>query len=33
MQQNREEVKASDVTLKQEDINYPRCPLHKIEAQ
>ena len=36
MEQNhqslREEVKAGDITFRPEDINYPRCPLHKTDA-
>ena len=36
MEQNNqnphEEVKAGDVSFRQEDINYPRCPLHRTDA-
>ena len=36
MEDNRqntcEEVKDCDVVFKPEDVNYPRCPLHKFEA-
>ena len=31
-QNAREEVKAGDVAFRPEDVNYPRCPLHKAEA-
>ena len=27
-----EEVKAGDFAFRPEDFNYPRCPLHKIDA-